>query len=85
MARASYGSVWNFWPFKVANTTATTYLNAQTPDAMILCGVLAGKGNVFRGEVSGDPLLFASINTAVFTVNNSSGFVLIAPPAGGMG
>lgn len=69
----------------LANATATTYLDAQMPDAMILCGVKAGKGNVFRGSVSTTPRKFDVLDATIFTVNTTSSMLLIAPPAGGMG
>jgi len=81
----THGSVWNFWPFKINNTSVTTYLNAQTPNAMVLCGVKGGKGNVFRGGLtSPSPLKFDSTDTTTFSTG-TVGHLLIAPPAGGMG
>jgi len=63
----TYGSVWNFWAFKTDNTTAATTLFEQTPNAMILCGVKAGKGNVFRGALSAAPKTFDTLNTSTFS------------------
>lgn len=82
-----YGSVWNFWPFLIVNASTTTYLHAQTPSAIVLCGVKGGKGNVFRGSLANpasDLLVFHELDTTTFSTG-TNGFVLIAPPAGGMG
>ena len=42
LANATYGAVWNFWPFKAAEVTATTKISAQDPDTVILVGVKGG-------------------------------------------
>jgi hypothetical protein len=87
MAKANYGSVWNFWPFKAAETNAANYIAAQDPDMMIMCGTFKGKGSIFRGTVAGaTPLLYATTDNAIFTVNNdATGVVSVTGPTGGMG
>lgn len=42
LANATYGAVWNFWPFKAAEVTAGTKISAQDPDTVILVGVKGG-------------------------------------------
>lgn len=54
---------------------------------MIFCGVLKGHGNAFRGDTTGtDPVLFAAVNTTKFSSTLApNGYLLLPPPAGGMG
>jgi len=47
-----YGSIWNFWPFKAAETSTSSYIAAQVPDNLILVGTFKGKGSVFRGTTT---------------------------------
>lgn len=42
LANATYGAVWNFWPFKAAETVASTKISAQAPETVILVGVKGG-------------------------------------------
>jgi len=46
---ATYGSVWNFWPFMLENTSTTAAKYAlQDPDNIVMVGTLKGKGTMFR-------------------------------------
>ena len=38
LANTTYGSAWNFWPFKANEATASTTIAAQTPDNIMIVG-----------------------------------------------
>lgn len=84
-AIGTYGSAWNFWPFLAANANAATLIGAQEPDNVVVVGTKAGKGTIFRGTLTSDPLKYTATDTTIFTVNAAAGVVSVDAPTGGMG
>jgi hypothetical protein len=84
LAKATYGQVWETWPFKKEYTGASL-ITAQAADEIIIVGSLVGKGMIARFAVSGSPLLYGTANSTKMTVNATSGVVKVSNPTGGMG
>jgi len=91
LARATYGSIWNFWLFEANNAAASTYYVGQNPDNMVLVGTRAGKGALHRatlvanGATASIRVYTATTNTVYSVNNDASGIVTINSPTGGMG
>jgi len=86
LAKATFGSIWNFWPFLSNESTSTNYYVAQAPDNAIFVGLKGGKGALHRATLTGTPRKYTVTDTTIYTVNAaSSGVVTIASPIGGMG
>lgn len=84
-SKATYGAAWNFWPFMAANSGATTLIGAQDPDNVVVVGTRQGKGTIFRGTLTADPLKYTATDTTIFTVNATAGVVAVDAPTGGVG
>jgi hypothetical protein len=85
-AKASYGAIWNMWPFMRDESVSTVKISAQIPDNMICVGTLKGKGTVFRGTLTGATLIYTATSTTIMTEGKDvTGIVNISAPTGGMG
>jgi len=92
LARATYGSIWNFWLFEANNAAASTYYVGQNPDNLVLVGTRGGAGALHRatlinnGAVAPIIRIYTATTTNVYTVNaDANGIVTINSPTGGMG
>lgn len=67
LATATFGSAWNFWPFKLDEATAGTGIVAQDANAIIMVGTKDGRGVFWRATLTTDPAVYTDTDVSIFS------------------